>query len=268
VICLHCSFENTEGRQFCRNCAKPLTQKAPPLPIAVSTASLQQSANVSTMAVASLVLSFFAFFVPFGIASVVMGHVSRRTILRSGGTLKGTGIAFAGLVNSYLQLAACLLILLVFTSGITRFNYDLNRSPWDRAALVDAIENPTRALKTLAAGAKHQKEAVVALELIRDKQDTWIESHRDSGYACNLSDLGYYISDPSELGLHIRQSHYDIAIRECRDRNEIQYFVMAVPRSGENPEDSPVFCLDQTSVIRKVDAAADIGCRTMGERVE
>jgi len=57
------------------------------------------------MAAASLILGFFSLIPPFGIAAVVFGHVSRSQIAKSGGREKGTGIAFAGLVLGYIQLA-------------------------------------------------------------------------------------------------------------------------------------------------------------------
>jgi hypothetical protein len=220
------------------------------------------------MAVASLVLSCFGFFPPFGIASVVMGHVARVEIVKSRGAMKGMGAAFTGLILSYPQLGIFTLFCLVTAAEWHRMNQALEGSRWTRAAIVAQLEHPSSELTTAAAGERHQQEAIAALKLIRDKQNRYIATHREIGYACNLNQLGYYVVNQSELGLHIRQSHYQIDVRECRGTNEITYLVMAVPRSNENPKDAPVLCLDQTDVIRRIDAAADVACRTMGERVE
>jgi len=108
VNCPHCAYENPEGRRFCLGCAKPLTaQPAAPIsaPLQSSSSSRPSEPKLNKMAAASLILGFFSLIPPFGIAAVVFGHVSRSQIAKSGGREKGTGIAFAGLVLGYIQLA-------------------------------------------------------------------------------------------------------------------------------------------------------------------
>src|ERR1019366_1923299 len=67
--------------------------------------------TLNKMALASLILSIFTFIVPLGVAAIVLGHISRAQIARSGGRQKGTGMAFAGLIIGYLQLALVSLVV-------------------------------------------------------------------------------------------------------------------------------------------------------------
>jgi hypothetical protein len=68
--------------------------------------------QTSSFAIASLVCSLASWFViPFvgAIAAVVLGHVARHEISHSYGQKSGSGLAIAGLVIGYIQLALALL---------------------------------------------------------------------------------------------------------------------------------------------------------------
>jgi ABC-type uncharacterized transport system permease subunit len=67
-------------------------------------------ARTNNLAVASLVLSIASFVVmPFlaGIAGVILGHMARSQIRRTGE--EGNGLAVAGLVIGYANIALCVL---------------------------------------------------------------------------------------------------------------------------------------------------------------
>jgi hypothetical protein len=76
--------------------------------------------QTSTMAMVSLISGILGWTILFGIASVVAvitGHMAKTEIRRSGGMLSGDGLATAGLILGYVNLAAivvgiCLLIVL------------------------------------------------------------------------------------------------------------------------------------------------------------
>ncbi len=76
--------------------------------------------QTSTMATVSLISGILGWTILFGIASVVAvitGHMAKSEIKRSGGMLGGDGMATAGLVLGYVNLALvivgiCLLIIL------------------------------------------------------------------------------------------------------------------------------------------------------------
>ena len=111
MICPNCAHDNPDGRKYCRACARPLMAGAVPGGTAALTSAntptvpASSSPKLNGMAVASLVLGFLALLPPFGLAAVVFGHLSRSQIAKSGGREKGTGIAFAGLILGYGQLA-------------------------------------------------------------------------------------------------------------------------------------------------------------------
>ena len=65
------------------------------------------------MAIAALVCGIGGFFVfPASFAAVVLGHVARREILRTGEA--GSGMATAGLVLGYIGTVIGILLILVF----------------------------------------------------------------------------------------------------------------------------------------------------------
>jgi hypothetical protein len=66
----------------------------------------------STLAIVSLVCGISAYvFLPLlgAIAAVITGHLAKKEIKESGGTIKGSGMATAGLILGYIQLAMIVL---------------------------------------------------------------------------------------------------------------------------------------------------------------
>jgi len=202
------------------------------------------------MAIASLALSFLAFIVPLGIASVVMGHVSRRQIARSNGRQTGNWFAFAGLILSYLQLAVAAALALAVVGLVLQMNQELVRKPYVRAALIERLVNGDPSHPSAAAAAEYRRNAVDALHLVRAREDS--SQQADPGaYACNLNDLT--ISD-QELKLHVIQSHYQFQI-VCQPDLQTGvvhgYSVSAMAHFDGDLADRPAYCLDSTGMIRK-----------------
>src|ERR1700722_1638694 len=264
MVCPNCGRENVEGRKFCRFCTTPLTGAVAPSQPAMPSSSpsalepLPSPAShrppvTNTMAIASLALSFLAFIFPLGIAAVVMGHISRRQIAKRQGRQGGIVLAFAGLILSYLQrvvvglIGAGLVVMLFGLSG------ELNRHPDARAALVARFKHRDPYHPSADQIASHRQNAVDALRLIAARQSEYLAAHPDEGYACQMYLLESGASEGSELGAQLRDSHYDIKIAQCRGNREDEnwYAVTAIPRSNFNPPDSPVYCLNQTGIIRK-----------------
>jgi hypothetical protein len=201
------------------------------------------------MAIASLALSFLAFIVPFGIASVVMGHISRKQIAKSKGRQSGTGIAFAGLIISYLQFAVVLVLCLALTAVWRQMTRDLDRNPDTRAALVAQLLNVAKSSTT-----SNRQNAIAALKLIRARQAEYLAAHPDEGYACQFPKLGWDPTGGEELNMRMVNSHYHIDIDQCMGlNNEAQYVVIASPDLHSNPAGTPLLCVDQTGVVRSVD---------------
>lgn len=104
--CSNCGNENPENASFCQQCGQQINATAGAVPGAIST---QQS--TSGFAVASLVLGitgfiigWFTFFIS-ALPAVIFGHLARGRIKRANGTIAGNGMAIAGLILGYMQLA-------------------------------------------------------------------------------------------------------------------------------------------------------------------
>ncbi|MGQ0802157.1 MAG: DUF4190 domain-containing protein [Pseudomarimonas sp.] len=78
----------------------------------------------STAAIVSLsfgVASWLLLPLAAAIVAVVAGHMARGEIRRSGGSVDGDGMAMAGLILGYANLAACVLAILVVVFGVAVF---------------------------------------------------------------------------------------------------------------------------------------------------
>lgn len=102
---------------------EPVHLPPPPTPVpyaAPPTPPLHQAAAVpnSSLAIASLVAGVLAWIFPIviipAIVAVVCGHMARTEIRNAGGNLGGKGMATAGLVLGYMQLAFALLMFCSF----------------------------------------------------------------------------------------------------------------------------------------------------------
>jgi type II secretory pathway pseudopilin PulG len=83
-------------------------------------------------AIASLILGIASFVLCLsflaGIPAIILGHISRSKIGRSGGRLKGEGMALAGLIMGYLSLPFILIIAAVAIPNLLRARVSANES--------------------------------------------------------------------------------------------------------------------------------------------
>ena len=90
------------------------SESATPPPVPAS-APAAPASSTSALAVASLIAGIFSWILmPFiaGVVAVICGHMARGEIKRSNGTLEGDGLAIAGLVLGWVNIALCVLTLL------------------------------------------------------------------------------------------------------------------------------------------------------------
>ena len=99
--------------------------------------------QTSGMAIGSLVCGFLSLFWPAAVAAIVLGHISRSQIKKSGGRLSGSGMALTGLIFGYLGVS---LIPLLIIAAIAIPNLLRARMAANEATAVGAL----RTLNTAA----------------------------------------------------------------------------------------------------------------------
>lgn len=146
--CPNCGAAVTQGQRFCDNCGirlgadvaspevQPVTppigqpSAAPPVPVNPGVFQSQPGMYAPTvvpnsnMAIISLVagiLSWVALPLIGALVAVICGHIARKEIRESGGRLAGQGLALAGLILGYANLAFMVLgicLLMVFVVAL------------------------------------------------------------------------------------------------------------------------------------------------------
>jgi len=107
MYCPKCGTENTDDAQLCRSCSWVLT--------GASTTAPAPDAKTSGLAITALVLgilSFFTFFIT-ALPAIILGIVGLVKIEKSGGKLKGNGLAIAGIAVPAASLPLGLSLLLL-----------------------------------------------------------------------------------------------------------------------------------------------------------
>jgi type II secretory pathway pseudopilin PulG len=280
VICPNCAHDNPEGRKYCRACAKPLTaasesapsQVSDPVPAAAAPTSFAASAPIPTPAqsklnvfsVVSLVCAFFGIIIPFSLAAVIFGHLSRAQIARSGGRERGSGLAFAGLIMGYLELALFIFILLGFMGVVRDVRRHFNEAdPRTRAALMQRLAYGDPNAMNPANRARQQEAARQALRYIRDQQTQYLTAHPGDGYVCQLWKVGSDAAGTAQLNTLLHDSGSDTKFMRCGPvppsaadpAGGPMYVVISAPRNAVNAADEPAYCLDPLNGIEEYSAA-------------
>lgn len=268
MICVHCAHDNPEGRKYCRNCAKPLASEIAGESVigarpAATAAAAPPKPTLNKLALASLVTGFLALLPPFGLAAVVLGHLSRGQVAKSGGRQQGKTMAFAGLILGYGQLAIFAVLLLGFFGLMQDIRGDLAKHPDTRAALLDRLAHGDPNKVTPEKSARQEATAVQALHLIQAKETQYLAEHPEEGYACQMYQVGWDPGADTELDALLRESHYDTKFIRCGSipatastpATGPMYVMLSIPRSEGNGAESPVFCLDSTNGIERYSSA-------------
>lgn len=110
AYCSSCGHQIEQSNvKFCPQCGVQLLPTEAPreasAPPGSPPTAPPMKPETSGMAIWSLICGIFFFFFPSAAAAVVLGHLSRSEIRRSGGRKTGAGMALAGLILGYLGLS-------------------------------------------------------------------------------------------------------------------------------------------------------------------
>ncbi len=164
MFCFKCGASMPDDSTVCPQCATPVQTAPPPsqtpqpsAPAPVSTSAWlnvpaapaqnpsqaqypaqaqpyrgQYPQQTDGGAIASLVLGIASFVLCMsfitGIPAIVLGHISRSKIRKSGGRLKGDGMALAGLIMGYISLPFILIIAAIAIPNLLRAKISANES--------------------------------------------------------------------------------------------------------------------------------------------
>jgi type IV pilus assembly protein PilA len=254
--CPYCGEMIADGSQFCARCGNRLVSQsaltgAPGVGGAPGTASTPTGEQItSSKAVASLILGILVF-IPFSaIAAIVLGHLALSEIRKSAGRLKGQGLATAGLIMGYVEIAMIPFVLIIAAIAIPNLL---------RARLV---ANEASAISTLRA---YNRGAATYLSLCPDK-----------GYPASSANLGPGQGDCEHANLidSIRGSNHPVKsgyvfFYQARTQDDAgrvtRYTVNADPFQG-GVKGVRHFFTDQTGVIRwAMDRPADKDSPSVGQ---
>lgn len=232
MFCDQCGFSNPDGVQSCSQCGRVFLQPAVPGGFAPGTAAARiNPADQKTdgKAIASLVLGILSltlFWILAGIPAVVLGHISRSSIKKSVGRLKGDGMALAGLIMGYLSVATLPLILIIAAIAIP--NLLRARTAANEATALGSV-------RTIVTAAQYYKS-----------------QHPDEGYPGSLQAMASGESPLIDAQLASGMKNGYHFVYELRDPNvsgEAGFFVRAVPNNPNNTG-TREFCTGEDGVLR------------------
>jgi hypothetical protein len=164
MFCFKCGASMPDESKVCPQCAAPVQEATPPsqvpqptIPTPASTSAWlnvpaapvqntpqpqyqpqyqpyrgQYPQQTDGGAIASLVLGIASFVLCLniftGIPAIIVGHISRSKISRSGGRLKGDGIALAGLILGYCSLPVILFFAAILVPNLQRTRITFNEA--------------------------------------------------------------------------------------------------------------------------------------------
>ncbi|HWX53886.1 MAG TPA: DUF4190 domain-containing protein [Verrucomicrobiae bacterium] len=174
MFCSKCGAHIDDQAKVCPQCgstspvmpqpALPPADRVPQMTPVFSPVPMASVPQTDPKAIWSMVLGFVCLFCGIfaAIPAVILGHMARSSIRKSGGRLKGDGMAITGLVIGYIYVALAPLII---------------------AAI--AIPNLLK-----ARSAANESAAAATVRTINTSQATYSTMYPAAGYAPNLETLG------------------------------------------------------------------------------
>lgn len=250
MFCAKCGNALKTGDQFCEKCGAPASPEvAAPH---VNAAASPQMAQKSGKALGSLVAGITGLlFFPAAITAIVLGHMSRAKIKKSGGRIQGAGMALASLILGYAGIA---IIPILIVAAI-------------------AIPNLLRA-RIVA----NESSAVRTMRTITQAEAKYKAAFPEVGYACDLSSLAGDDEAPAspqhariiDEAISSGMRHgYRFAIQNCAPPGAAasRYQVIAIPERF-NQSGVRAFCADEGGVIKFDSTGSPEDCLIHGTALE
>lgn len=237
MFCPKCGQQNPDTSQFCFACAQALGP-APPRPgvDSATAASPPMPPETDKKAIASLICGLLSFIFPAAIAAIILGHISRSDIRKSGGRLTGSGLALTGLVFGYLGISVIPILII--------------------AAI--AIPNLLRA--RIAA---NEASAVGAIRTINTAEISYSLAHPEVGYTCALADLNTPSANIGDLTTGEKHG-YVFRVETCTPK---KYAIVAVPQASDQ-SGRRAFCAKEDHVIRYDPNGSGEDCLAHGQELQ
>jgi type II secretory pathway pseudopilin PulG len=227
MFCTHCGETNADTARYCRRCGQPFAATTnrlaepplnlPPPGTSAPTQPIDPAApETDSKAVASLVCGLVFFLFPLTtIAAIVLGIQARADIKRSGGRKKGEGMALAGMILGFTQVAMIPVFLII-------------------AAI--AIPNLLRAKQSAnEASAVSRMHAIVAAEVA-------VQSQKQT-FTCDGHDFPEGAARHAVTGGTV--SGYAFDLQGCTDS---AFQAIATPVNDSTGRRT--FCADETGVVK------------------
>jgi len=152
--CPYCGEMLADGTQFCGRCGNRLVSAAAVTGAPGTGYAPAGAETTSGKAIASLVMGILVF-IPFSaVAAVILGHLALAEIKKSAGRLKGQGLATAGLILGYAEIALIPVILIIAAIAIP--NLLRAKMAANEASSVGVLRAYNRAIISYAAACPNQ----------------------------------------------------------------------------------------------------------------
>ena len=244
LFCAGCGNSMTADDKFCRVCGRVASTGPAARTLPSRAPDRTGNAQTSGKAIVSLICGLL-FFIPFlFVAAVVFGHLALSEIRKSAGSLKGEGVAIAGLVLGYFWIVGIPFILII-------------------AAI--AIPNLLRARM-----AANESSAIGSLRTLVAAEATYAAIHPGQGYTCSLKDLADAgsITGPLATG---EKNGYAFQFSGCSAATEgganVKYQVVAYP-VRVNQTGVRAFCSDESAVTKVDPSGAAQSCVENGRGLQ
>jgi type IV pilus assembly protein PilA len=161
--CPYCGEMIEDGSQFCARCGNRLVSAAAVAGTPGTAYAPTGAETTSGKAIASLVMGVLVF-IPFSaVAAIILGHLALSEIRKSAGRLKGQGLATAGLILGYAEIALIPVILIIAAIAIP--NLLRARMAANEASSIGVLRTYNRAIVSYAVACPNQGYPVSAVNL-------------------------------------------------------------------------------------------------------